>query len=228
MKQMLCLMIVVTIAMLGVDTGNSDTLAIDSESKSTASKDAKAITLFNGKDFTGWHMYVKGADVDPKDVWKIKDGAIWCKGEPFGFLRTTKKYGDFKLTLEWRWPEKTSNSGVLLRMTDGDKIWPLCMEAQLKYQSAGDVVGMGCDFNEDTSKEGSFFRHAPKKSETNETKPGEWNKYEIVFKGDTLLLTVNGKFKNKATGIKLSEGYVGFQSEGSPIMFRNIKLTPLN
>jgi 3-keto-disaccharide hydrolase len=228
MKRMLCLMIVVTIAMLGTDTGNSDTLAIDSESKSTVSKDAKAINLFNGKDFTGWHMYVKGADVDPKDVWKIKDGAIWCKGDPFGFLRTTKKYGDFKLTVEWRWPEKTSNSGILLRMTDGDKIWPLCMEAQLKYKSAGDVVGMGCDFNEDKSKEGSFFRHAPKKSETNETKPGEWNKYEIVFKGDTMLLTVNGKFQNKATGIKLSEGYVGLQSEGSPIMFRNIKLTPLH
>ncbi len=228
MKQMLSLMIAICMLALGGVTGNSETIAaVDSESGSAVSKDVKAITLFNGKDLQGWHMFVKDADVDPKDVWQVKDGAIWCKGDPFGFLRTTKMYSNFKLVVEWKWPETPSNSGILLRMSNDDKIWPLCMEAQLKYQNAGDVVGMGCDFNENTSAKGEFFRYAKRQNDSNETKPGQWNKYEIVCKGDTIELTVNGKFQNKATGIGILKGYVGLQSEGSPIMFRNIKLTPL-
>lgn len=188
----------------------------------------KSIELFDGKTLDGWHMFVDGDDVDPKSVFSVKDGVLHCTGEPFGFIRTTKSFKDFRLTLEWRWPEEPTNSGVLLRMTDEDKIWPLCMEAQLKYQSAGDAVGMGCDFNEDQSDEGSFFRFARKANDSNETEPGEWNTYEIVCQGDVMVLSVNGEMQNKATGICVSEGFIGLQSEGSPIEFRNIRVTPLN
>lgn len=202
-------------------------LTVFSIVQNSASQDEKTISLFNGKNLDGWHIYVKDNEAKPEDVWKVKDGAMWCSGEPFGFIRTKQEFTDFKLTLEWKWPEEPTNSGVLLRMTDEDKIWPLCMEAQLKYQSAGDAVGMGCDFNEDQSEEGSFFRFARKKHETNETEPGQWNTYEIICKGDTMELTVNGKLQNKSTGICVEKGFIGLQSEGSPIMFRNLKVTPL-
>ncbi|HUV65986.1 MAG TPA: hypothetical protein VMW24_18975 [Sedimentisphaerales bacterium] len=33
--------------------------------------------------------------------------------------------------------------------------------------------------------------------------------------------------ENKATGVSIRKGYIGLQSESVPIMFRNIKLTPL-
>jgi hypothetical protein len=50
----------------------------------------------------------------------------------------------------------------------------------------------------------------------------------IWRKGDTLTLKVNGTLQNTATGMQVPEkGYIGLQSEGAPIMFRNIKLTPL-
>jgi hypothetical protein len=49
---------------------------------------------------------------DPKSVWKVQDGAIWCSGNPVGLLRTKQEYSDFKLTLEWRWPEKPGYIGL--------------------------------------------------------------------------------------------------------------------
>ena len=57
--------------------------------------------------------------------------------------------------------------------------------------------------------------------------PDDWNKYEILCSDDTIELKVNGQFQNKTTGISINKGYIGFQSEGVPIMFRDFKLTPL-
>ena len=71
------------------------------------------------------------------------------------------------------------------------------------------------------------IRYTLRHNESNEKKPGEWNTYEIVCKGDTMEVTVNGLLQNKATGVSIRKGFIGFQSEGVPIVFRNIKLTPL-
>jgi hypothetical protein len=102
------------------------------------------------------------------------------------------------------------------------------MEAQLMHTRAGDLVGMGCDFNENMNKEGEFIRFATRKRDSSEKPLGEWNTYEIVCNGDTMELTVNGELQNRATGVSLRRGYFGLQSEGSPIQFRRIRLTPFN
>jgi hypothetical protein len=193
----------------------------------SGSQDDETVALFNGRDLEGWHIYLE-ADADPKNVWKVQDGEIWCTGNPTGFLRTKQEYSDYKLVLEWRWPEKPGNSGVLLHMGGEEKIWPLCMEAQLMHKRAGDFVGMGYTFNENKAKKGGFISYTPHMSDPSEKELGEWNKYEITCKGDTIEATINGELQNKATGVNISKGYIGLQSEGVPIMFRNIKLTPLN
>jgi len=195
------------------------------DSGSMQAKDT--ISLFNGRDFEGWHMYLKDADADPKDVWEVRDGAIWCTGNPTGFIRTKKEYSDFKLVFEWRWPEKPGNSGVLLHMSGEEKIWPVCMEAQLMHKRAGDLVGMGCNFNENKAKKGGPISYTPRINDSSEKEPGGWNTYEIVCNGDTIELKVNDQLQNKATGVSIRKGFIGFQSEGVPIMFRNFKLTPL-
>jgi hypothetical protein len=192
----------------------------------SGSQDGKIIALFNGKDLEGWHIYLE-ADADPKDVWKVQNGEIWCTGNPTGFMRTKEQYSYYKLVLEWRWPVKPGNSGVLLHMSGEEKIWPLCMEAQLMHKRAGDFVGMGCTFNENKAKKGGPISYTPHMSDPSEKELGEWNKYEITCKGDTIEATINGQIQNRATGVTIGKGYVGLQSEGVPIMFRNIKLTPL-
>lgn len=191
------------------------------------SQDGRTIDLFNGKNFEGWHFYLEDSNSDPKNVWKIRNGEIYCTGNPTGFLRTQQEYSDYKLELEWRWPEKPGNSGVLLHMGSEEKIWPLCMEAQLMHNRAGDLIGMGCDFNENKANEDSPVSYTPHMNESNEKESGNWNKYEITCKEGTIEASVNGQLQNKATGVTIRKGYIGFQSEGVPIMFRNIKLTPL-
>jgi hypothetical protein len=193
------------------DAGNSQTLA--------------AVPLFNGKDFTGWKLFVPDPAVDPATVWSVKDGVIHCTGTPHGYFRTTQKYGNYRLTLEWRWVKQGGNSGVLLHIQDKDEVWPTSFEAQLMHENAGDiwVIG-GAEFNE---HRGNVDRRVPKKHPTSEKPLGEWNEYEIVCKGDTLKLWVNGVLQNEGTGLNFTQGYIGFQSEGAPIEFRNIVLQPL-
>ncbi|MHC4694136.1 MAG: family 16 glycoside hydrolase, partial [Planctomycetota bacterium] len=58
---------------------------------------SESIDLFNKKDFTGWYMYLKDTDADPKSVWRVLDGEIYCSGESTGFLRTKQEYSDYKL-----------------------------------------------------------------------------------------------------------------------------------
>ena len=193
----------------------------------SASKDGDTVALFNGRDLEGWHIYLEDGDADPKNVWKVQDGTIWCTGKPTGFLRTKEKYSDYKLELEWRWPEEPGNSGVLLHMRGQDKVWPPCMEAQLMHKRADDLIGMGYTFNENKAQKGGPISYTPHMSDPSEKGLGEWNKYEITCKGGTIVATINGQLQNKATGVNVSKGYIGFQSEGVPIMFRDIKLTSL-
>ena len=206
------------------------TAKIEGDYKAVAdsgSKNGDAVALFNGGDLEGWHVYLKDAGAEPKDVWKVRNGEIWCTGNPTGFLRTKEQYSDYKLELEWRWPEKPGNSGVLLHMSGEEKIWPPCVETQLMHKRAGDFVGMGYTFNENKAKKGGFISYTPHMSDPSEKQLGEWNKYEITCKDDTIEATINGQLQNKATGVDIRKGYIGLQREGVPIVFRNIKLTPL-
>jgi hypothetical protein len=212
------------LSLCGLSTG-----AEHSKSKEDGSG-TKEIKLFNGKNFKGWELYLPETDgkvIDPKTVWSVKDGVVRCEGKPNGYMRTKKKYADFKLELEWSWPENPTNSGVLLRIEGEDATWPKCLEAQLMHENAGDFWAMkGCEFNE-ISKRYPEWNGAtkPKEEDNSEKAPGQWNKYEITCVGDTVELVVNGVKQNKATGVNVLEGYIGLQSEGSPIMFRNINLT---
>ena len=50
---------------------------------------------------------------------------------------------------------------------------------------------------------------------------------EIVTKGNTIEVTVNGVLQNKASGTNPDNGHICLQSEGKDIQFRNVYLTRL-
>jgi hypothetical protein len=183
------------------------------------------IVLFNGKDFTGWKMFVREPDYDVTKVWSVKDGTIHCVGQPNGYIRTTTDYANYKLRLEWRWAETPRNSGVLVHMSEPDTVWPRSIEAQLMNRNAGDffVIG-GTEFKEHIGVEG---RRVPKKHESNEKPPGEWNVFEAVCTGDTIRISINGLLQNEATECNVTSGKICLQSEGAPIQFRNVTLEPV-
>jgi hypothetical protein len=56
---------------------------------------------------------------------------------------------------------------------------------------------------------------------------GEWNLYEITMHGGRVLLKINGVVVNEGTGADEAPGKIALQSEGAPVEFRNIRLTPI-
>lgn len=194
-----------------------------------AAEKGEWISLFDGKSLQGWVQFLPDPNADPAKTWMVKDGVIHCTGNPVGYIRTDKKFGNYQLQLEWRWAGSPGNSGVLLHVQDKDEVWPKSIEAQLMHENAGDfwVIG-GTDFEEhkkNASKEDD--RRVPKRADCSEKKPGEWNQYDIWCEGDTIRVFVNGVLQNEAHKCTVTEGYIGLQSEGAPIEFRNIKLRKL-
>lgn len=197
---------------------------------------AETKAMFDGKSLEGWDFFLQDSDAKMEDVWSVRDGMIICKGKPMGFLATKEKFKDFKLVVEWRWAPGTKqdsrpNSGVLLRITGEKKMLPKCVEAQLMSGSAGDIWAFeGFKVQGDEGR----FREIPNrqmcglsKIEGAEKELGEWNKYEITLVGDKLTLVVNGKKVNECTGCDEVAGQIGLQSEGGPIHFRKVEVTPM-
>lgn len=187
--------------------------------------------LWNGKDFAGWELFIPDESVDVHDIWSVKDGVVYCKGVPNGYMRTKTTYANYRLHLEWRWPEKPTNSGVLLHASGPDQVWPLTIECQLKAGSAGDFVlinrpGITVD-GEDKQDKDKQFVVANKKEASSEKPAGQWNAYDIHCEGDTIRCYVNDVLQNEGTAATITSGWICLQSEGSPIEFRNIYLEPV-
>lgn len=216
---------------------------------------AAPLELFNGRDLSGWTKVVRAGDLADPLTWTVADGVLKCSGRPNGYLRTEGSYKNYKLTVEWRWsgpdlpPDsqgrpRNRNSGVLVHISGPDTVWPKSIEAQLQQTNAGDIYDIGnvgfaellaarekavaaAGADAEAVKRAQGQRRVPKAGASSEKPIGEWNTYEITCSGDTLILRVNGVDQNRATKIGATEGHIALQSEGAPIEFRNVKVTPL-
>ena len=179
--------------------------------------------LFNGTDLTGWECFVDpSSGVAASEVYSVVDGNIRIAGQPFGYLRTSEKYGDIKLHAEWRWVGEGTNSGLFVRVQDGDKLWPNAIECQLCSGKAGDFVMLGGS----KIQEMECVEKFPVKDRVGdfENPVGEWNVAEVVCQGNKITVYINGKLQNEWT-CDSTEGYIALQREGGPLEFRNIYIT---
>jgi hypothetical protein len=190
----------------------------------------KPVALFNGETLFGWTYHLKNPDARPEMVWSIKDGVLRCTGQPVGYLVTMRNdFENYKLSLEWRWPGKGGNNGVLAHVTSPGAlgVWPKCFEVQLQSGTAGElwVIGTTLQITNPTTHI-EDRRH--KNLITNAEKPlGQWNKMEIVCLGNETWIFVNGYLVNYASNLSQQRGAIGLQSEGTPIEYRNITLSPV-
>jgi hypothetical protein len=182
-----------------------------------------SVELFNGRDLTGWHGYVADPTVDPDTEFKVVDGVIRLGGS-LGYLHTRQTFSDYILSVEWRWPEEPSNSGIFQRVQPAYMGLPQCYECQLKAGSAGDLVDLADDRTAETVLDLDKIVIKPKASPSSEKPAGEWNQALIECRGDSIKITVNGVEQNRAGGLRLKSGYVALQSEGGPVEFRNIRI----
>jgi hypothetical protein len=187
----------------------------------------QVIKLFNGKDLSNWDFVVDKNAVPADQVYSVKDGVIHIKGNPFGYMYTKEKYDNYKLHVEWRWPQEATNSGIFLLIEDAKNPFPNGIECQLAAGNAGDFVCLGgsdlAEFIQRPGAERPAFPVVKKANATSEKPVGEWNEANIWVRNSTITVFINGVYQNTGTN-KVKTGHIGLQSEGKDIEYRNIQL----
>ena len=191
--------------------------------------------LFNGRDLTGW-VVPAGAE----KTWSVRDGVLVCSGRPNGVMKTDRHYENFLLQIDWMHIEPGGNSGLY--------VWTGA-EAQVERDRDSDPrprLGDAADQRGDPAaadcvrarrvhrgrRQLSSSRTIPAaraacRSRTARKGRGEWNTYTVAAVDGAVKLAVNGKFVNGISQAAQKKGYLGLQSEGAEIHFRNIRIMEL-
>ncbi|MGF7037393.1 3-keto-disaccharide hydrolase [Mucilaginibacter lappiensis] len=170
------------------------------------------VKLFNGKNVKGWHA-------DGKNQW-IAEGGILRSPHSGANLISDKTFTDFKLHIEFRYPQG-SNSGVYLRGR---------YELQIIDTKSGDPEPINNQFS-------SIYGFLPP-NKMMAKNPGEWQSYDVTLVGRMITIVANGKTVicdqviPGITGgaINSQEGEPGpilIQGDHGPIDYRNIVITPV-
>lgn len=181
----------------------------------------------------GWECFSERELTSPAEVWKLQEGILRCAGTPKGYLYTSKAYGNFTLSLQWRWPPGTQpgNGGVLIRMTGAHRIWPRSFEAQLNAGQSGDIWGLdgfalaGPADRLRTLEHPQFGKLTNVQKLADRERPaGEWNDCEVTAEGGVITVRINGEVVNQAHDCEMVAGPICLTAEGDAIEFRNVRL----
>ena len=157
------------------------------------------VSLFNGKDLTGWKGLVQDpikrskmtaaqlqreqqkADATMRQNWTVEDGCIAYIGSGYDNLCTEKQYGDFEMYIDWMLdpagPE--ADAGIYLRGAPQVQIWDTARV------NVGAQVGSGGLYNNKV--------HQDKPLKVADNKLGQWNSFYIKMVGDRVTVRLNGE-----------------------------------
>ena len=192
------------------------------------------VELFDGESLAGWTPVLSNGDVDPATVWSVKDGVLSCTGRPSGYIKTDRSFKNYKLSVKWRWTGEPGNNGVLVHATTPNAlgVWPKCQEVQLANQNAGDFWVIGSEIKIPLEGVPGYEKMVQGRRHLNfndgaEKPIGEWNEMTVICRDATITVLVNGTVVNYGYDSSVTEGSVCLQSEGAPIEYQDIVLTPL-
>jgi hypothetical protein len=209
----------------------------------SCSEKPKTQSLFNGKDFTGWHKDVPDMDKDStlQTPFIIRNGLMVSLDTPEGHLITNALYENYRLEVEYRFPAKPGNCGVLVHASTPRALYgmfPKSIEVQLMHENAGDFWCIVQDITVPDMErrrgpkekwgitEGKE-RRIPNLTDGSEKPLGEWNSMKIECLGNAIKVWVNGALVNYGTDATVSKGQIALQAEGSEVEFRKVDLTPI-
>jgi hypothetical protein len=190
-----------------------------------AADDEGFTSLFNGKDLTGWKTLVQGGG-DGSKTFFVKDGVLIVTGHPNGYFYSEKSFKNYVLHFDWRYKRPAGlkddesfngNSGLLVHI-QAHRIWPKSVEVQGMNREHGRIFAISGAKGKYT-----FNAQALKKARH---PVGQWNTTEVICRDGAITAKVNGVEVSTGTG-ELTEGPFGFQSEGSELHFKNIRIKTL-
>lgn len=177
-------------------------------------KEAGFVSMFNGKDLTGWMYLGKG-----EGTFSVQDGAIHYKGGNGWLCYTVKEYPDFELRCEFKLIRPGGDGGIFFRATRdaAGANWPSQRyELQVK------------DYAEQARLWGLPYQLDKEKVAKVRKKLGEWETYRLVVQGNRVEAYLNGELVCTSDAAKpLKQGYVGLQAEGGEQAFRNLRIRAL-
>lgn len=212
-------------------------------SSSCRSQQHKMISLFNGKDLTGWHIDVPEMDTNAsaKIPFIVRNGMLVSMGIPPGHLITDSVFQNYRLNVEYRFAGKPGNCGVLLHASTPRalyRMFPKSIEAQMEHNNAGDFWCIV----EDIKVKEMEKRRGPKDNwgttegkerriinltDSSEKPVGEWNSMTIECLDNSIKIWVNDTLVNSGFDCTANKGQIAIQAEGSEVEFRKLILTPI-
>jgi len=196
------------------------------------------ISLFNGKDLSGWQGLVGNpisrskmtpeqlataqakANESARQDWVVKDGLLIFTGHGDN-LATVKKYRNFEMWVDWKITEK-GDAGIYLRGSPQVQIW------DTSRREVGAQVGSGGLYNNTI--------HPSKPTQVADNPIGSWNTFRIIMRGEKVTVFLNGKkvtdevtlenYWNRQQAI-FPEEQIELQAHGTYVAYRNIFLKEL-
>jgi hypothetical protein len=219
-----------------------------------ADAEAPVQKAFIDGDGPGWQTLgepdfvpVNGA----KDTWSFKDDIIHCTGKPNGVMRTKKQYTNFEIVAQWKMLESGGNSGIFVwsppAAMEGLKPGNLPktgIEVQVLdhgfaeqwekktgkkpewFTTNGDV------FPVEKSKMKPFYPPTPDSMRCFPRKNlsrgvNLWNHYYVRCINGEVRLWVNGEEVSGGSNCEPHVGYICLESEGAPVVFKNLRIREL-
>jgi len=185
-----------------------------------------------------------------EDTWTWKTDGLHCTGQPVSVIRTAKVYTNFEMVVEWSHQKPAGNSGVFLwatpesieKLTGTKPGLPKGIEVQILdhgytdlmkqrgqktdwFGTNGDVFAVGVKMKPFPPLSPDGSRSFPRKHLAKGH--GEWNQYYIRAINGEVRLWVNGEEVSGGTACEPAAGYICLESEGSPIIFRKLRIREL-
>jgi hypothetical protein len=178
----------------------------------------KEVTLFNGKDLTGW-------TINGTEKWYVDGKELVCESGPdkqYGYLSTKKNYKNFILTLQFR-QEANGNSGVFFRSSiEGVKISGWQVEvAPINLHTGGIYESYG-----------RGWLHQPNPLHEKYLREGQWNTMKIKVVDDRVTTWLNGHMMVDLQDEKIGkgEGFIALQIHdggGIKVRWKNLEIVEL-
>ena len=197
-----------------------------------AGNDDEFVSIFNGKDLTGW----EGAP----GYWSVEDGAITGEtskkhplDQPTYIFWRGGKPADFEAACQISFPERRGNSGINFRSKELPKFNVKGYQAdmctgttcigtvyEVNQREVMTACGQKVVIDEDGKREVTTLGKAADLLKV--YKPHEWNEYVIIARGPEILLKVNGALMthliDRQKGKAAADGLVTLQLHpGTPM-----------